>query len=175
MTLPLALAALLLAAPPDPAVVERVETLLGSIDTRIPAAHWKGLGPAAVPVLAGIASDEGRLPSTRSRAVAALGAADAAEGERVARALLDAPEAPPTVRQAAVRTLGHLLAPAALRAALAPVLRSGPEPTLRAVAAETLARHAPADGCAEVMDQIGTEAPGDRVRFERAAALCAGR
>ncbi|MEI6224171.1 MAG: hypothetical protein WCS72_05430 [Deltaproteobacteria bacterium] len=175
MTLPLALAALLLAAPPDPAVVEQVEALLGSIDTRIPAAHWKGLGPAAVPVLAGIVTSEGRMPSTRSRAVVALAAADASEGERVSRALVDAPDAPPTVRQAAVRTLGHLLAPEALRAALAPVLRSGPEPTLRAVAAETLARHAPAHGCAEVMDQVGLEAPGDRVRFERAATLCAGR
>lgn len=175
MTLPLALAALLLAAPPDPALVDQVETLLGSIDTRIPAAHWKGLGPAAAPVLAGIATDEGRMPSARSRAVVALGAVDAAEGERVARALVDAPDAPPTVRQAAVRTLGHLLAPAGLRAALAPVLRSAPEKTLRAVAAETLARHAPADGCAEVMDQVGLEAPGDRVRFERAATLCAGR
>jgi hypothetical protein len=59
--------------------------------------------------------------------------------------------------------------------ALAPLLRSAPEPTLRAVAAETLARHAPDEGCAEVMDQVGLEAPGDRVRFERAATLCAGR
>jgi hypothetical protein len=175
MTFPLVLAALLLAAPPDPAVVEQVETLLGSIDTRIPTARWKGLGPAAVPVLAGIATAEGRMPSARSRAVVALGAVDAAEGERVARALVDAPDAPPTVRQAAVRTLGHLLAAARLRAALAPLLRSAPEPTLRAVAAETLARHAPDEGCAEVMDQVGLEAPGDRVRFERAATLCAGR
>ena len=42
-------------------------------------------------------------------------------------------------------------------------------------AAETLARHAPAEGCTEVIDQVGLEAPGDRVRFERAATLCAGR
>ncbi len=175
MTLPLALAALLLAAPPDPALVDQVETLLGSIDTRIPVARWKGLGPAAVPVLAGIATAGERMPSKRSRALVALGAADAAEGERVARALVDAADAPPTVRQAAVRTLGHLLDPAGLRAALAPVLRSGPDATLRGVAAETLARHAPAEGCTEVIDQVGLEAPGDRVRFERAATLCAGR
>ena len=30
-------------------------------------------------------------------------------------------------------------------------------------------------GCPEVLDQVGLEAEGDRVAFERAVALCAGR
>ena len=130
---------------------------------------------AAVPVLQGIATSEETLPSRRGQALAALGAADPVAAESVARALLDTPSAPLSLRQVAARTLGPILPAASLRAALAPVLRSAPEADLRATAAETLARHAPAGSCAEVGDQVALESPVDRVRFERAAALCAGR
>ena len=166
------LAAALLAAPSDADVRAHVEELLGAIDTRIPAARWKGLGPAAVPVLAEIASSDARMPSARCGALSALVAADGAEADRVARALVDSPDAPLTVRQTAVRTLGHVLSPAQLRSALAPVLRAAPV-GLRSVAAETLARHAGQDACAEVMDQISLEPAADHPRFERAASLCA--
>jgi len=166
------LAAALLAAPSDADVRAHVEELLGAIDTRIPAARWKGLGPAAVPVLAEIASSDARMPSARSGALSALVAADGAEADRVARALVDSPDAPLTVRQTAVRTLGHVLSPVKLRSALAPVLRAAPV-GLRSVAAETLARHAGQDACAEVMDQISLEPAADHPRFERAASLCA--
>jgi len=167
------LAAALLAAPSDADVRAHVEELLGAIDTRIPAARWKGLGPAAVPVLAEIASSDTRMPSARSGALSALVAADGAEADRVARALVDSPDAPLTVRQTAVRTLGHVLSPAQLRSALAPVLRAAHPVGLRSVAAETLARHAGQDSCAEVMDQISLEPAADHPRFERAASLCA--
>jgi len=166
------LAAALLAAPSDADVRAHVEELLGAIDTRIPAARWKGLGPAAVPVLAEIASSDARMPSARSGALSALVAADGAEADRVARALVDSPDAPLTVRQTAVRTLGHVLSPVKLRSALAPVLRAA-SVGLRSVAAETLARHAGQDACAEVMDQISLEPAADHPRFERAASLCA--
>ena len=166
------LAAALLAAPTDADVRAHVEELLGAIDTRIPAARWKGLGPAAVPVLAEIASSDARMPSARSGALSALVAADGAEAARVARVVVDAQDAPLTVRQTAVRTLGQVLSPIQLRAALAPVLRAGPV-ELRSVAAETLARHAGQDTCAEVMDQVSLEPPADHPRFERAASLCA--
>jgi len=166
------LAAALLAAPSDADVRAHVEELLGAIDTRIPAARWKGLGPSAVPVLAEIASSDARMPSARSGALSALVAADGAEADRVARALVDSPDAPLTVRQTAVRTLGHVLSPVKLRSALAPVLRAAPV-GLRSVAAETLARHAGQDACAEVMDQISLEPAADHPRFERAASLCA--
>ena len=76
------------------------------------------------------------------------------------------------MRQTAVRTLGHVLSPVKLRSALAPVLRAAPV-GLRSVAAETLARHAGQDSCAEVMDQISLEPAADHPRFERAASLCA--
>jgi hypothetical protein len=180
MRLALALAATLIVIPAGGAareaeVRDRVEALLGSIDTRLPPSAWTGIGPEAAPVLAAIARDEGRMPSTRARAVAALAAVDPAAGERVSRDLAEAPGAPPTVRQAAVRALGHLLDPAALVSALAPVLRGGDGLALRAAAAETLARRAPALACADVVDQAALEGAPDRPAFERAVALCAGR
>lgn len=162
------------AAPSDAEVRAHVEALLGAIDTPIPPARWRALGPAAAPALAALAASEDQMPSTRSKALAALGAVDAGEAERISRVLVDAPDAPLTVRQTAVRTLGQVLSPIQLRAALAPVLRAGPV-ELRSVAAETLARHAGQDTCAEVMDQVSLEPAADHPRFERAAALCAGR
>jgi hypothetical protein len=105
----------------------------------------------------------------------ALGAVDAAEGERVARTLAGSTGAPRAVRETAVRTLGQVLGPSRLRATLAPLLRGAPEPGMRSVAAETLARHGTAESCAEVLDQAALESPADRVRFERATLLCAAR
>lgn len=166
-------AALLAAAPPAADDVQaRTEALLGTIDRRIDPSRWKDLGPGAVPVLAGIATSETALPSRRAKALAALGAADPSVAEGIARALLDAPDAPLSLRKAAARTLGEVLPATSLRAALAPVLRAAPEADLRATAAETLGRHAPDASCAEVLDQLGLESPVDRARFERAAALC---
>jgi hypothetical protein len=186
MTSALVLAAVLLAADPTgtppteagaagDAARDRVEAFLGTIDTRLPPAVWKGLGPEAAPVLEALARDEARMPSARARAVSALAALDPAEGERLARDLVEAASAPPTVRQAAVRALGHLLSPAALVSAIGPVLRSGEGLGLRAAAAETLARRAPALACPDVLDQAGREAAPDRPALERAVALCAGR
>jgi hypothetical protein len=175
------LAASLLAVPPaTPAPAgsaearAQVEELLGAIDTPVAAGRWKALGPDAVPVLVEIASSGERRPSVRAGALSALSVADSAQAESVARALVDAPDAPLPIRRAAVRTLGHVLGPAQLRAALAPVLRAAPV-ALRSVAAETLALHAGREACAEVMDQISLEPAAELPRFERAAALCAGR
>jgi hypothetical protein len=171
------LSAVLLSAPAmsDAEVRTQVEALLGTIDRAIPAARWKELGPAAVPVLAEIAASESQMPSTRSMALGALGVAAPARAETIARALLDSPDAPLTVRETAVRTLGRVLSPVQLRSALAPALRAARPVGLRSVAAETLARHAPEEACAEVADQISLEPAADHPRFERAAALCAGR
>jgi hypothetical protein len=96
-------------------------------------------------------------------------------GPAAATVLADAEGAPLTVRETAVRVLGRMLPPARLRSALAPVLRAAPDAGLRAVAAETLARHAPAMACAEVMDQASLEVAVERAAFERAAALCSRR
>jgi hypothetical protein len=169
------LATALLAAAPASATPATDAEVLGTIDRAIPAASWKALGPAAAPVLAGIAASEDRMPSTRSMALGALAAVDPVGAETIARALADAPDPPVTVRETAVRTLGRLLSPVELRAALAPVLRAARPVGLRSVAAETLARHDGAGACAEVMDQVSREPAADHPRFERAAALCGAR
>jgi hypothetical protein len=159
----------------DAEVRARVEALLGTIDRAIPADSWRALGPAAPPVLAEIAASEDWMPSTRSMALGALAAVDPARAEPIARALADAPDPPVTVRETAVRTLGRVLSPVQLQAALSPVLRAARPVWLRSVAAETLARHAPEGACAEVMDQVSLEPAADHPRFERASALCAGK
>jgi hypothetical protein len=171
------LSAVLFSAPAlsDAEVRARVESLLGTIDRAIPPTSWKALGPAAIPVLAEIAASEDRMPTTRSMALGALGVADPARAENIARALVDASDAPITVRETAVRTLGRVLSPVQLRAALAPALRSASPAGMRSVAAETLARHAGQEACAEVIDQVALEPAADHPRFEKAAALCAGR
>jgi hypothetical protein len=171
------LSAVLFSAPAmsDDEVRARVEALLGTIDRAIPVASWKALGPTAIPVLAEIAASEGQMPSTRSMALGALAAADPARAEAIARALVDAPDAPLTLRETAVRTLGRVLSPVELQAALAPALRAARPVGLRSVAAETLARHGGQEACAEVMDQVSLEPAADHPRFERAAALCASR
>jgi HEAT repeat protein len=152
-----------------------VEALLGTIDRPVSPARWRALGPDAVPVLAEIAASESEMPTTRAMALAALGSADAVEAERTSRALLDAPDAPDAVRQTAVRTLGRVLSPVRLRAALTPVLRADRDRNVRSAAAETLARHAPEGACGEVMDQLSLERAEDHPRFERAVATCAAR
>jgi len=157
----------------DAEVRVHAEALLGAIDRPVPAAAWRALGPAAVPVLVEVASSEKRMPSTRSAALGALAAADPSRAEPLARALVDDEAAPLAVREAAVRALGRVLAPAPLRSALAPVLRAAGPAGLRSVAAETLARHAGADACDEVMDQISLEPEAVRPAFHRSAALCA--
>jgi len=169
------LAASLLAAGgmTDAEVRAHAEELLGNIDRPVPASTWKALGPAAVSVLEEIAASEDQMPSTRSAALHALAAADPTRAEPVARALADDDAAPATVRETAVRTLGRMLAPAQLRSALAPVLRAGRTAGLRSVAAETLARHAAADACAEVMDQVSLERASQRPAFQRSVSLCA--
>jgi len=159
----------------DAEVRAHAEALLGAIDRPVPAATWRALGPAAIPVLAAIASSESRMPSTRSAALAALAAADPLRAEPLARSIVDDEGAPSPVREAAVRVLGRVLAPAALRSALAPVLRAAGRAGVRSVAAETLARHAGADACPDVMDQISLEPEAFRPAFHRSAALCAGK
>ncbi len=175
----IALAAVLAAAPsPAPSDAEvraQVEALLGTIDTPVPAERLAALGPVAGQVLAEVAASGDELPSRRTKALVALGTVDAARARELSLALVDAADAPVTVRQAAVRTLGRTMSPVQLRAALSPVLRAGRPASLKAVAAETLARHGGDGACAEVMDQVSLE-PGDaRPAFDRAAALCAGK
>ena len=161
--------------PPDDVARAQAEALLGTIDRPVHPDRFRALGPVAADVLAATAASPDAMPSRRSNAILALATVDPARAETVARALVDAAEAPRGVRQSAVQALGRVLPPARLAAALEPVLRAAPDAGLRATAAETLARHAPALSCAGVLEQAASEDPRERPAFERAAALCAGR
>ena len=171
----LSAAVLLATGASDAEARAHAEALLGAIDRPVSADRFRALGPAALDLLAEVAASGDRMPSLRANALGALASVDPGRAEPLARALADSDGAPPALRQTAVRVLGRMLPAARLRSAIAPVLRAAPDAALRAVAAETLARHAPDLGCPEVMDQIALETEGDRVAFERAAVLCAGR
>jgi hypothetical protein len=171
------LAAALAAAPaPPPSADEvlrdQVETLLETIDTPIGADRWRALGPGAAPVLAGTAQAAAALPSTRSRAIAALGVVDSAEAARVGQALAADPEGHPVVRATALRVLGSVLAPARLRAVAEPVMAGARPLMVRAAAAEVLARGGGSGACDAVRARIAREGEVEREAFHRAADLC---
>jgi HEAT repeat protein len=158
-------------APPGDRLRQTIETYLGSIDTPIPPARWKALGPGAPAVLAAIARDPGRLPSVRAKAVSALGVVGGAEATEVARELAGA-DVRFAVRAAALEALGQLLPTSEVGAALSPVVTGAREARVRAAAAEALARHGTPEDCAAVKSQAGREAEGDRPRYTRALAAC---
>ena len=159
-------------APSDEEVKGQVEAYLGSIDTPIPAERFRALGPRAATVLAAVSRSPAEFPTRRARAVAALASVGGGEATAVARELALA-EGPFVVRAAAVESLGRLLSPAELAAAVGPLMRGAREAGLRAVAAETLARGAGGD-CAAVRSQVAAEAEAERGKFHRALSACSG-
>ena len=162
-------------APPpsaDEVLRDQVDTLLETIDTPIGADRWRALGPGAAPLLAGVAQDAAVLPSTRSRAIAALGVVDAAEAARVGQALAADPGGHPVVRATALRVLGGVMPPAPLRAAVEPLLSSARPLMVRAAAAEVLARGGGRGVCDAVRAHIAREGEVEREAFHRAADLC---
>ena len=158
-------------APPDASLRQAVETYLGSIDTPIPPARWKALGPGAPAVLAAVARDSSRLPSSRARAVSALAEIGGPEAVQVAEELAFA-EGPFAVRVAALEAVGRVLSPGEVGAALSPVVKGAKEARVRAAAALALARHGTAGDCALVRAQAEAEAGNDRLRYARALAAC---
>ena len=173
----ISLALLLLAAapspgaPPDSSLRQTVETYLGSIDTPIPPARWRALGSGAPAVLAAIARDPARLPSTRARAVSALGEIGGPQAAEVAQELALA-EGPFAVRVAALEAVGRVLARSQVSAALSPLVKGAKEARVRAAAALALARHGTPGDCVTVQAQADSEAGNDRLRYARALAAC---
>ena len=51
----------------DAELRHEIDGYLGTIDTPIPAAHWKALGPRAAPILAALISDAGQFPTRGER------------------------------------------------------------------------------------------------------------
>jgi hypothetical protein len=170
--LPLLLLSLpVLAAPPaaTDAVKQTVETYLGSIDTPIPEARWKALGPEAGPVLAAIAADD-PLPSRRAKALHALAIVDAARAAPLAAAAAANAQQPLVVRSAAVWAVARTMSPAEAVAVLRPMLTSSSVPLQRR-SAEALASVGP-QGCAAVVAQAAHLSGDARAPFAQVLARC---
>jgi hypothetical protein len=166
-------------APPAPpalrdeeAVLARLKPLFGRIDGPVPAEAWRALPPEALPLLERIAAGTG---SAVTRARALEGAAALGAGGEVHRRISRDPTAPLMVRTAAIRMLGRIVPPAALKAELGALLEADPDLRIRATAAATLAREAPAEGCAAVRARARRERDDERPAFQRALSDCGDR
>jgi hypothetical protein len=131
---------------------QRVEVYLGSIDTPIPEARWKALGPDAGPLLASIATGD-VLPSRRAKALHALSIVDAARAAPLATADAANTKEPLVVRSAAVRAVARTLPPAEAVAVLRPV---------------------GAEGCAALQVHTAPLGAEARAPFAKALASCPG-
>jgi hypothetical protein len=150
---------------------QRVEVYLGSIDTPIPEARWKALGPDAGPLLASIATGD-VLPSRRAKALHALSIVDAARAAPLATADAANTKEPLVVRSAAVRAVARTLPPAEAVAVLRPVL-SGADVPLQRRTAEALASVG-AEGCAALQVHTAPLGAEARAPFAKALASCPG-
>lgn len=172
MTLLAPIAALALAAAaPSPEVKAQVEDLLGTLHGPLPTESFRALGPGAEEALVEVARSRG-MPSRRIRALEALAGLGGAQAEATHRAVAES-AAPPPVRRAAIRGLGHLAGPAGAAQALGPFLEADRDPSVRAAAAEALAEQAPEAGCGRIRARARTEANAGR--FGRALDACARR
>ncbi|OFX20417.1 MAG: hypothetical protein A2V77_02725 [Anaeromyxobacter sp. RBG_16_69_14] len=157
---------------PAAEVANRVRAYLGAIDTPIPAARWRALGPRAVAPLEAVVRDPEALPSRRSKAVDALSVVG---GERARELVLETARSerePFGVRASALRGASRLLATKDLVKELRPVLEGARDPTVRATAAEVLARHAGPSSCRAVRAQAAREGGDVRGRFTPALVRC---
>ncbi|HYZ90657.1 MAG TPA: hypothetical protein VE620_15280 [Myxococcales bacterium] len=151
----------------DQEVQERVETLMGTIDTRISADEWRALGPRGAALLEQIAQDPKALPSRRMRAVAGVSAIGAPSSSTVLLGLAKSEQAPVAVRLAAVHGAAKVVPAPQLGAALKPVLEGAKDALVRGEAAEILSQHG---GCGLVRAQAARE--DDRLRMQRAVDRC---
>ena len=155
---------------PSPELRDQVIPYLGAIDRPVSPETWRALGPAAEPVLLEVAGSSAELPTRRTRALeglAALGGARAAQVHlRLAREL----------GRAAAGAQRRGARPRAAARPGAPRRRGPPAPRGRAPSAsgasprEVLARHAPAEACADVRALAARE-PGP-ARWSRALSAC---
>ena len=151
----------------DAELQQRIETLMGNIDSRIPEDQWRTLGPRGTALLERMAQDPTVLSSKRAQAIAGLSVIAAASSAPVLLRLATSEEAPLTVRLAAVHGTASVVPAARLGSALKPVLERARNGHVRSAAAEVLSRHG---GCSLVRAQAQRE--DDRVRMQRAHERC---
>jgi hypothetical protein len=158
--------------PSDDEIRERIETMLGNIDTPIRTEQWQALGPRAAPFLEEIASSAKNLPTRRAKALDGLSAVGSDTAPGVMTALARGEGEPLVVRLSAVRGLGRVEKGAKLSAALRPVLEGAKDARVRGLAAETLAQHAQKLSCTAVKAQAQREDELGRVHYQKALAHC---
>jgi HEAT repeat protein len=159
------------APPTTDAVKHTVEVYLGSIDTPIPDARWKALGPSAAPLLASIATEDA-LPSRRAKALSALAIVDPARAAPLAVAAAGNAQQPLVVRSAAMRAVARTVPAPEAVAVLRPLLATSDAP-LQKRAAEALASVGP-EGCAAVQAHAGKLSVEAQKPFAQALARCPG-
>ncbi len=152
-------------------VKQTVEAYLGSIDTPIPDARWKALGPDAGPLLAAIATAD-VLPSRRARALHALSLVDAARAAPIATADAANAEEPLVVRSAAVQAVARTLPAPEAVTVLRSVLAASGVPLQRRTA-EALASVGP-EGCSALQAHASRLGPEARAPLTQALARCPG-
>jgi hypothetical protein len=155
----------------DEEVAARVQAFLGSIDTPIPHARWKALGPRAAALLAPLAKDSAQFPTRRAKAVDGLSAIAPPDAQTLFLGLAGGEGEPIVVRLSALRGLGQVVPAKKLQATLAPLLTGAKEHAIRAGAAEVLASKGV--GCAAVEAQVKRETAEVRGAYHRAEKACA--
>src|SRR6266849_4429806 len=99
----------------DEEVRERIDTFMGTIDTRISPEQWRALGTRGAAILEGMAQDPNLLPTRRAKAVAGLSAIGAETSSGVLLSLARSPQAPLNVRLTAVHGVPGVVAASQLR------------------------------------------------------------
>jgi hypothetical protein len=151
----------------DQEIRERIETFMGTIDTRVSPEQWRALGPRGAAILEGMAQDPNLLPSRRAKAVTGLSAIGAESSSSVLLSLAHSPEAPVNVRLTAVHGVPGVIAASQVAAALKPLLEGSDDVHVRAAAAEVLSRHG---GCGLVRAQARRER--EALFMQRALQSC---
>lgn len=150
---------------------QTVDAYLGSIDTPIPDARWKALGPEAGPLLASIVTGDG-LPTRRAGALHGLSIADPARAAPLATTYARSTAEPLVLRSAAVRAVARTLPAAEAMSVLRPLLAS-PSAPLQKRTAEALAGLG-ASGCRAVQAHAAPLSGDALAPFSKALARCSG-
>jgi hypothetical protein len=155
----------------DAQIQKRVETLLGNIDSRLPAERWKELGPRAAAVLLPIIQNADELPSRRAAALQGLILAAPEEAAAPSARLAVDEKQPIAVRVSALRAVAATSPPKEAAQVASKVLATAHHPGVRGIAAEVVAASG-SEGCAQVKAQAEREDAAHKPAFRRALARC---
>lgn len=155
----------------DAQIRQNVETLLGNIDTRLPAERWKELGPRAAAVLLPIIESPDELPSRRAAALQGLILAAPEQAAAPSERLAVDEKQPVAVRVSAMRAVSATSPSKEAAQVASKVLATARHPGVRGVAAEIVAASG-SEGCAQVKAQAAREDASGKAAFRRALARC---